>query len=47
MDPKRAQEIQDRIAAVANRANLIALGHYAQLLKACGVRNPKIWVLAL
>lgn len=47
MDPKRAQEIQDRIAEVLNRANLIALGHYAQLLKACGVRQPKIWILQL
>lgn len=47
MDPKRAQDLLDRIAAVTNRANLIALGHYAQLLKSCGVRSPKIHVLVL
>jgi len=44
MDPKRAQDLLDRIAEQINRTNLIALGHYARLLKSCGVRNPKIWV---
>ena len=44
MDPKQAQEILNRILERTNRQNLVALGQYAQLLKACGVRRPKIWM---
>jgi hypothetical protein len=43
MDPKRADELLRQIKLVQeeheNRQQLIALGHYAKLLKTCGVRK--------
>jgi hypothetical protein len=43
MQPKQTpEEILQHINAVVQKLNMHALAHYAQLLKACGVRQPQI-----
>ena len=44
MDPKRLQEIKDFTANnIIIERNKQALGHYARLLQACGVRQLRIY----
>jgi len=43
MDPKRLQQIKEFTAAIVAEQNRQALGHYARLLQACGVRQLRIY----
>jgi hypothetical protein len=43
MDPKRLQEIKDFTDSIIIERNKQALGHYARLLQACGVRQLRIY----
>ena len=44
MQPKQTpEEILQHIDGVVQKLNMHALAHYAQMLKACGVRQPRIF----
>lgn len=44
MDPNKAQELKAELDELHLRMlNLLALGHFIKCLKACGVREPKVF----
>lgn len=47
MQPKQTPEQHINGVVRVHQANLLALAHYARLLKACGVRQPHIFRTAV
>lgn len=44
MQPKQTpEEIMAHINSTVGALNMFALAHYAKLLKACGVKQPRIY----
>lgn len=43
MQKQTPEQIRSHIDSVVGPLNMFALAHYARLLKACGVKEPRIF----